>query len=306
MEGFMKKRTGMTLIELLVVLAIMVILLGILLPAVQKVREASRRSQCAHQVAQIGLACHIYHDNAGSFPPGYMAFPGIDATATSPGWGWASCLLPYLEQEALYRQIIFTRPIEDPLNAARRTLIPIFVCPSDPDVPAAFPITDMAERLIAEAAPISYAACIGSGEPDEAAGPKGGVFYRNSKVRLTDITDGTSTTIMIGDRAWSHAMAPWSGAVNGGIVRAGPLNEQKSSPAATDPSPNFPCVEANWINGAACSDGSIDQFFGQHLGGVNMAFADGGVRFLHQHMSRAVLAALGTRAGGEVVDEADY
>jgi len=306
MEGIMKKRTGMTLIELLVVLAIMVVLLGILLPAVQKVREASRRSQCAHQLAQISLACHTYHDNTGSFPPGYMAFSGIDATATTPGWGWASFLLPYVEQEVLYRQVIFARPIEDPLNVARLTAISIFLCPSDPNVPAAFPITNVAGRLITEAAPISYAACLGSGEPDESPGPKEGVFYRNSKVRLTDITDGTSTTIMIGDRAWSHAMAPWSGAVNGGIVRAGPLNAQRSSPAAVDPAPNFPCVESNSINGTACSDGSLDQFFSQHLGGVNMAFADGGVRFLHQQISRAVLAALGKRAGGEVVDETDY
>jgi prepilin-type N-terminal cleavage/methylation domain-containing protein/prepilin-type processing-associated H-X9-DG protein len=302
----MKKRAAMTLIELLVVLAIIAVVLGLLIPAVERVREAARRMQCANNLHQIGLACHAYHDGHGVFPPGYHAWHCPDQLATAPGWGWASYLLPYLDQESLFQQLAFRHRIEDSRNTGRLTLIPVYLCPSDPGVPPVFVITDAAGQPITEVAPISYAACFGSGELDEIPGPKEGVFYRNSRMRLTDITDGTSTTLMIGDRAWSHAMAPWAGAVDRGIVRGGPRNAWRDSPDAAYPSPNFPCVQANAINATADTDGSLDEFFSEHPGGVNMLFGDGGVRFLHQQINPVVLKALGTRAGGEVVNEAEY
>jgi prepilin-type processing-associated H-X9-DG protein/prepilin-type N-terminal cleavage/methylation domain-containing protein len=302
----MNKRTAMTLIELLVVLAIVGALLGLLLPAVQKAREAARRLQCSSNLHQIGRACHTYHDTYGTFSPGFRAWRCPDQLATRPGWGWAAFLLPYVEQEPVSAQIAFNRPIEDSGNSARLNLIPLFLCPSDADVPASFPISDSTGQVITAAAPISYAACYGSGELDEIPGPKEGVFYRNSRIRLADITDGTSTTILIGDRAWSHAMAPWAGAVSGGIVHGGPRNPWRSSPDAAYPAPNFPCVQANAVNALADSDGSLDEFFSEHPGGVNILFADGGVRFIRQSIDSAVLTALGTRAGGEVVSEAEY
>ena len=302
----MTKRGAMTLLELVVVLAISAILIGFLLSAVQMARRSAARIQCAYQLRQMGLACHTYHDTVGTFPPGYSAWTSADPLATAPGWGWASFLLPYLDQDTLYVQIYFARPIEDPVNTARLTPIRLFICPSDPRVPLAFSITDSSGRPVTEAAPISYAACYGSGELDEVPGPKEGVFYRNSRIRLTDITDGTSTTILIGDRHWSHAMASWTGAVNRGIVRGGPLNAWRNSPEAAYPAPNFCCVQANGINVVRDCDGSLDEFFSWHTGGVNMLFADGGVRFLRQQINMDVLEALGTRAGGEVVNEADY
>jgi prepilin-type N-terminal cleavage/methylation domain-containing protein/prepilin-type processing-associated H-X9-DG protein len=302
----MNKRAAMTLTELLVSLAIIAVLIALLLPAVQKVRDASARAACANQLRQIGLACHACHDATGAFPPGYSAWPSVDPLHTSPGWGWAAFLLPYLEQGPLFRQIDFNRPIEDPSNTARETVVRLFLCPSDPGVPDTFVIADAAGRDVIRAAPTSYAACYGSGELDEVPGPTEGVFYRNSRIRLTDVTDGTGTTILIGDRAWSHAMAPWAGAVCRGIVRGGPLNAWRTSPEAAYPAPNFPCVQGNYINSTADADGSLDEFFGQHAGGVNMLFADGGVRFLHQAIDRVVLMALATRAGGEVVDPAEY
>src|SRR6516162_1658985 len=106
-------RTGFTLIELLVVIAIIGILVGLLLPDVQKVREAANRTSCLNNLKQLGLALHNYHDSQGSFPSGYSCHPQADPTYTAPGWGWASLLLPYAEQENLARQITYGLPVED-------------------------------------------------------------------------------------------------------------------------------------------------------------------------------------------------
>jgi prepilin-type N-terminal cleavage/methylation domain-containing protein/prepilin-type processing-associated H-X9-DG protein len=300
----MKRRTGMSLIELLVVLAIIAILLALLVPAIQRTRDAAARTQCADQVRQIGLACHAYHDTFGTFPPGYHACHSADPMATSPGWGWASYLLPFVEQGSIAQEIAFHKPIEDPENIARRTLVRLYICPADSGLPDTFDITDAYGGFITEAAPTSYAACYGSGELDEVSGPKQGVFHRNSHVALTDISDGTSTTMLIGDRAWQHAMAPWAGAVNRGVIRPGPRNPWPS--AAPYPAPNLACFQSNGINRAGDPDGSLDELFSFHRGGANVVFADGSVRFLSEQISTVVLKALGTRAGGEVVNEADY
>src|SRR5437870_5574195 len=99
-------RHAFTLIELLVVIAVMAVLIGLLLPAVQKVREAASRTQCANNLKQIGLACHGYHDANNGLPPGYRAT--VADSSTSPGWGWAAYLLPHIEQDNVHRQIDFS------------------------------------------------------------------------------------------------------------------------------------------------------------------------------------------------------
>src|SRR5262249_31272879 len=121
-------RQGFTLIELLVVIAIIAILIGLLLPAIQKVREAANRAQCQNNLKQIGEACHNYHRNRKAFPPGYYATAAYPDT--TPGWGWAAFLLPYVEQGPLAAQIDFNQPVEK--SAAIQTVLQLYLCPSDP------------------------------------------------------------------------------------------------------------------------------------------------------------------------------
>src|SRR5262249_13423131 len=152
-----------TLIELLVVIAIIGVLVGLLLPAVQKVREAANRTTCLNNLKQIGLALHNYHDANGSFPSGYRCFVQKDPAYTAPGWGWAALLLPSLEQDNLYRQINFNLPVEYPAHVTIRTnALKVFVCPSD-RAAGVFTVLDENGSPLVQAATNSYAACYGAG-----------------------------------------------------------------------------------------------------------------------------------------------
>lgn len=291
-------RPGFTLIELLVVIAIISILISLLLPAVQKVREAANRSQCANNLKQIGLACHTYHDAIRALPPGYTATAA--APSTSPGWGWAAYLLPYLEQDNLYKQINLNNPVET--QSAIQTMVKIYLCPSDTPPTTPFVLTDATATTICSAAPSSYAATVGDDASETDALTGNGPFYRNSRVRITDITDGTSNTTLIGDRAWADSMGIWAGAPNNTICRAGPTNPWSG---ATGPSQDFVLVHNNWINIKTDSDGGLDDFSSKHPGGVNLLFADGSVRFIQSITvdgpQRLAFWAMGTIAGGEVI-----
>src|SRR5215468_8583660 len=116
-------RRGFTLIELLVVIAIIAVLIGLLLPAVQKVREAANRMKCKNNLKQIGIALHNYHDRLGSFPLGFQTLLATDNSEIGPGWGWAAYLLDDLEQNNLKASIRFDKDIKDPLNADARVSI---------------------------------------------------------------------------------------------------------------------------------------------------------------------------------------
>src|SRR5947209_6699415 len=154
-------RRAFTLVELLVVIAIIGTLVGLLLPAVQKVREAANRLKCQNNLKQIGLACHSYHDANQGFPPGYLATASYTdgATDTTPGWGWGTFLLPYLEQDNLYRQIDRAQPVQN--SPAIQTTVKAYLCPSDAPPPSAFPLTGPTGTSIVSAAPSSYAASCG-------------------------------------------------------------------------------------------------------------------------------------------------
>jgi prepilin-type N-terminal cleavage/methylation domain-containing protein/prepilin-type processing-associated H-X9-DG protein len=293
-----------TLIELLVVIAIIGVLLSLLLPGVQKVREAANRTQCVNNLKQIGLACHNYHDSYYCLPPGYFATASYPET--TPGWGWGAYLLPYLEQDNLYRKINLGQPLQQ--NAlVIETVLKAYLCPSDQPPGEPFPITDGTFGVIASAAPSSYAASVGS-DSSEADDPTGnGVFYRNSKTRFADISDGLSNTSIIGDRAWSQVKGTWAGAPNGGITRAGRGN---AWPNATASASVLIQAHNNWINSTTDADGGLDDFSSNHPGGANLLFVDGSVHFLRSIITdgpeRRAFWALGTRAGGEAIEGLDY
>jgi prepilin-type N-terminal cleavage/methylation domain-containing protein/prepilin-type processing-associated H-X9-DG protein len=302
-----RRHPAFTLIELLVVIAIIAILIGLLLPAVQKVREAAARLQCANNLKQIGLACHSYHDANNGLPPGYMAAgPYVDGTSdTAPGWGWAAFLLPYVEQDNLYRQLDFRQLVQN--SPAVQTVVKTYLCPSDSPPAAAFTVSDGFGAPLALAAPSSYAATVGQ-DASEVADPTGdGVFYRNSRTRFTDIIDGTSQTVTAGDRAWSQTEGIWAGAVPGTVTRPGPRNLW---PSATGPAPALVLVHNNWVNITTDADGGLDDFSSNHPGGVNLLFADGSVHFVRSITAdgpaHRAFWALGTRAGGEVITGLDY
>jgi prepilin-type processing-associated H-X9-DG protein len=304
------------LIELLVVLAILGVLLGLLLPAVQKVREAAARARCTNNLKQIGLGLHPFHDVNRGLPPGYLASaPHRDgATDTSPGWGWAAFILPYLEQDILHRQLSFAQPVEN--SPAIQTLVKVYLCPSDLPPPSAFTVPDAFGDPRAQAAPSSYAACVGCDDSDT-FGPDGsGVFYRNSRTRLTDITDGTSQTLLVGERAWSNAQGVWAGAITRGVIRRGALNPNPGGGAASYPAATLVLAHSHLNNAATDTDGGLDDFSSRHTGGSNFLFGDGSVHFLRSipgdnadgsaTADGRAFGALGTRAGGEVVQGLDY
>jgi len=295
------RRSAFTLIELLVVIAILGALIGLLLPAVQKVRAAASRLQCQNNLHQIGVACHAFHDANGWLPPGYTATSVYPTT--SPGWGWGAYLLPYIEQEPLYRQINFSLPLEG--QPAIQTIVKLYICPSDNPPYSSFVVTDATYGTVCLAAPSSYAATCGDDYTDVDDPTGSGVFYRNSRTRLTDITDGTSQTAMIGDRSWVQAQGIWAGAPNNGVMRPGPRNNWQTANA---PAPCLVLAHNNWINITTDSDGGLDDFSSQHPLGANILFADGSVRFVRSITSdyygptHLGWMALGTRAGDDMTN----
>jgi prepilin-type N-terminal cleavage/methylation domain-containing protein/prepilin-type processing-associated H-X9-DG protein len=308
------RRSAFTLIELLVVIAIIGTLVGLLLPAVQKVREAANRVSCQNNLKQIGLALHNYHDAQSYFPPGYRAAaPYKDgATDTTPGWGWGAFLLPYLEADNVYRQLNFNQPVQN--SPAIGTMVRMYLCPSDLTPQEALSVPDDFGNPLCLAAPTSYAACCGS-DPSGTTDLTGlGVFYRNSRLRMTDITDGTSETILIGERAWSNANGIWAGAISGGVIRRGQANPcQPVVSGAWFPAATLVLAHAHLNNALQDPDGSagMDDFGSRHPGGANFVFGDGSVHFLRSVASDnadgsytadgQIFQALGTRASGEVI-----
>jgi prepilin-type N-terminal cleavage/methylation domain-containing protein/prepilin-type processing-associated H-X9-DG protein len=299
------RRTGFTLIELLVVIAIIAILIGLLVPAVQKVREAAARTQCQNNLKQIGIAMHNYHGAYKRFPPGFTsAAATLDGPSLGPGWGWAAHLLPYLEQENVHRQIDFTKDIADPVNAQVRVMsLSIFRCPSDAPFGSTFTVTDDAGAAICDVAFGNYVGMAGvyevTGYPDTSNGAPG-VLLRNSRVRVIDITDGSSNTLFVGERASKRSpQTTWVGAVTGASV-------PPQNPGYDFEGPGILVL----TNSGTIADGRVpnnpldhvEDTNSMHMQGVNFLFGDGSVRIIQNTISPVVWVGITTRAGDEAVN----
>jgi prepilin-type N-terminal cleavage/methylation domain-containing protein/prepilin-type processing-associated H-X9-DG protein len=306
-KGFlMKMRRAFTLIELLVVIAIIAIIVGLLLPAVQKVREAASRIKCKNSLKQIGLALHNYHGRMGYFPPGYQTQVASDNSDLGPGWGWAAFLLDDLEQGNLGKSIRLDLQISDPVNATIRTLVlPILVCPSEIKT-GTFPVVDANGNAIVDVARGSYVAMNGVLGVTSDAWDNNGAFIRNRRLRIADIADGLSNTLFVGERATNMSSTTWTGAVSNGVVPAqrypdpvDQLSNAEGAPAlvlahgSRDHLPNNPLVF------------DADATSSYHISGVNFLFGDGSVQSISNTINGTLFEALLTRAGGEAVGE-DY
>jgi prepilin-type N-terminal cleavage/methylation domain-containing protein/prepilin-type processing-associated H-X9-DG protein len=297
----MKRRSGFTLIELLVVIAIIAVLIGLLVPAVQRVREAASRLKCENNLHQIGLALHSYHDRTGTFPPGYLSQVASDNSDLGPGWGWGALLLDDVEQGNLQRRIRFDLQISDPANAAVRvTPIPLYVCPSEPKF-GTFTVVDANGGPICSVARGSYTAMNGILGVSGDAWDNNGAFLRNQGLRVAQIQDGLSQTLFIGERATSMSSSTWTGAVANGVVpavRYTDVGDQLAnaelasalvlSHGSRDHLPNNPLV----------FDADATSSF--HIGGVNFLYGDGSVRTINNSIGGATYEALLTRANGDV------
>ena len=294
---------GFTLIELLVVIAIIGILIGLLLPAVQAAREAGRRAQCVNNLKQFGLALHNYETSHQVLPPGYISAFDTQGIDLGPGWGWASMILPQLEQNAVFTAINFSLGVETPANlTARMTTFLGFLCPSDrvADSWSAVDrdlLTGAVKREICRVAPSNYVGMNGISEP----GPDGeGLFFRNSRVAFRDITDGLSQTLAIGERSHLLGTATWSGSVTGALLYDDD-GDHIGTPSL-EYGPGMVLGHSGEGAGPGANRSEPNQFYSLHSSrGVNFLFADGHVAYLKSTMNYKAYRALSTRSGGEVI-----
>ncbi len=340
MRGLLHRRRGFTLIELLVVIAIIAILIGLLLPAVQKVREAAARIRCSNSLKQLSIACHAYHDSRGSMP--FSRKYDMWDTYT-----WTQLILPYIEQSNVYNGYVTLNqtpfvgaypgpngPIGNDPNqrTSRQTVISTFICPSDGG-PYQNETTSTDYGFIRG----NYRACTGSGDmygasTDATTGPWGkGVFgvtagqsvdstaaVKTRGAGLTDITDGTSNTLLLAE-GLSPQIQPstWGGPLGsviygnmGGALFSASLTPNSSAPDRVwgpcpadqgDTGYKGPCLSLGgnaWFTPSAATAHAAAR--SRHTGGVNAALADGSIRFFTDGTDVTAWRSMGTRAGGEL------
>jgi prepilin-type N-terminal cleavage/methylation domain-containing protein/prepilin-type processing-associated H-X9-DG protein len=338
-------RRGFTLIELLVVIAIIAVLIGLLLPAVQKVREAAARAKCLNNLKQMGLSLHGYHDANQAFPFGKG--PSYAGAPVYARWSIHSQILPYIEQDNLFRSIDFSKPPETPgmegvinfmpawqnpgrVNAdSCRKLVPTFLCPSDPaaangDWPGQNNyyasqgvqfLCDLSESLPSTLAPAE--------KPD-------GPLYYLSKVKMLDLSDGTSNTAVFSEkRRGTGAPDPKTdmkvmsvqSTLDGAYNTCTALNPLTATPLTSKQGyswvmgemccttynhcspPNATTCASTGFPGNMANMAMVVPPSSAHSNGVNVVMGDGSVRFVNNSVTLVAWRAMGTRSGGEVTQE---
>jgi prepilin-type N-terminal cleavage/methylation domain-containing protein/prepilin-type processing-associated H-X9-DG protein len=308
------KRHGFTLIELLVVMAIIGILVAILLPAVQAAREASRRTQCRNNLHQIGIALHNYHDTYLLFPPGWIGVTNgqVDVNGGS-GLAWSSLILPQIEQYAAAFQSKEKNGSAPPLNprvpitnsddaTLQPYVIRLYRCPSDtcpetvsvvqdPSKPTNkdLPMNLATSNYVGSFGSTDYHSCYSNAVGVDCAPlPKDrGVFYLNSRTTIGDVRDGTTYTMMVGERKIINRTPPspplvglWLGAPPGGEEAIGRVL------GASDQPPNDPAQHFQAYSSA-------------HSGGINVLLCDGSVQFIIDSVDMTLFKGTATIAAND-------
>lgn len=326
MRSQRRKLDGFTLIELLVVIAIIAILIALLLPAVQQAREAARRTQCRNNLKQIGLAMHNYHDAFQTFPIGNL-YRGTQA-GMGNGWSWISYVLPYIDLANDYNQLNFAyggrcseymgqqETLAPNGNYTWKKTKPVLSCPSDPNGggtfsgptgSGAYTVTNgtMAVSTYLGVCGKSLAWDCGMGPlwsitsaddvPCQNTTGYEGIFYNNSRVRIGDITDGTSNTCAVGERGQNVSLSyGW------------PLCGRGYPPLYSGRKDHI--LEMFTFSRGVPNDNpdsgpSNQKYWSWHEGGAHFLMGDGAVRFISYSINNPTYQALGTRAGGEVIGE---
>ncbi|MCA9080180.1 MAG: DUF1559 domain-containing protein [Planctomycetaceae bacterium] len=310
----MRRRLGFTLIELLVVIAIIAILIALLLPAVQQAREAARRSQCKNNLKQLALAIHNYHDTHNVLPPGLIDDPNDTSGTDGYGWSWGMMILPMIEQAPLYNEInagpnTVTNVLVNNLQAVQRPLS-AFKCPSstDQNLNSHWLFNDGTNDQ--QLATSNYVANGGWAFTGTTSLDRGGLFHRNSDINFSNVHDGTSNTLLLGEKILEH---PTSRNVLGGAVWAASHRTNRMGTAGSKNNSVGSVFGATHqshpINGDPEAAG-LDLAFApmcyvsQHAGGSHFALCDGSVRFISANVDQVNLMRwLAQRDDKQVVGE---
>ncbi|MSR51664.1 MAG: DUF1559 domain-containing protein [Gemmataceae bacterium] len=291
------QRTAFTLLELLVVIAIIGMLMGLLLSAVQQVRGRALQTKCSHQLRQVGLALHQFHDSNHQFPNGHHSAFDVERRPYS---GWTISVLPYLEQDRLYADALSDyRAMQYPFHPPHRhlsTVVQHFACPADGRVRQS-QTAPKNKQLVA------FTSYLGVSGRDYSS--RDGMLYQNSNTSISSVSDGTSNTLLLGERppshdfqfGWWYAGAGQQGTGSADLILG--VREQNLQPI---------------VSGSTCGPGAYSfrqsrfddpcgmfHFWSPHSGGANFALADGSVRYIGYGAAQ-LLPDLASRAGGETTN----